>query len=159
MRRVQPRDQRAPAALLGVSAERLVVRQGRGVGPGQPHGLDEHLDGAAAGETDLPRLFISQVQLQELGGVVAEDAFGLLDHLGVHAAADGHRAQVPAAGPHQHLGPLLARGRAAGVDQRGQSHLFLCVFQFLQLLEELVHSAQTIPRRGHSYNFPCCTVL
>src|SRR4029450_10343704 len=70
-----------------------IVESRRGVvAPVQRQRLHEHLDGAATGEADLPRFLVAEIQLEQTGPHAAQDVFGFLDDLRVHAAADGDGA-------------------------------------------------------------------
>jgi len=76
-----------------VDAGALVVGQRGVVLVVERHRLQKDLDGAAAGEADLPRLLVAQVQLEEPRGVLVQHVGRLLDDLRVHAAPIGHRAE------------------------------------------------------------------
>src|SRR5262249_40881836 len=95
------------------------------------------LDGAAAGETDLPGLLVTQVELEQARLVGGDDGGRLLDHLGVDAAADGDGAEDAPSLPHEHLGAFLPGRGPARVHQGGQSHLASRVAQPVEMLEEL----------------------
>src|SRR5438552_128491 len=108
--------------------------------------LDEHLDRAAARETDLPRVLVAQIELEEPGPHRREDVLGLLEDLGVHAAADRHGAQDRPAFTDDHLGAFLARRRAAGVHERRDGHLAGGTAQLVEVIEELRHGNPMIRR-------------
>ena len=130
-------DGGAPAA-LGMGA-RFLVEDQRRVGVVQRHRLEEDLDGAAAGEADLPGLLIAQVQLEQSRRVPAEHVGRLLDDLGVHATADRDRAEDAPALAHDHLGALLPRRGPPRVHQRGHRHLGFLALELLDVLEEFAH--------------------
>ncbi len=138
VRRIEPGQDRGAPAPLGMGAGLLVERERRVVGPAEAQGLQEHLDGATAGEPDLPCLLVAQVQLQQPRRVRAQHVRRLLDDLRVHAAADGHRAEHAAALAHQHLGAFLPGRRAARVDERRDRDLGLALLEPVQIVEELV---------------------
>ena len=56
---VQPGHDGGPAARLGVGAGALVEGQGGVAGPVERHRLHEYLDGAAAGQPDLPGFLVA----------------------------------------------------------------------------------------------------
>ena len=120
-----------------VGARALVQGEGGVARPVQRDRLHEHLDGAPAGEPDLPGLLVAQIQLEQPRAIRAQHIGGLLDHLGVHAAADGDGAQDAAPVAHQHLGAFLARRGAARVDQGGQGDLPLGPAELVEVVEEL----------------------
>src|SRR6202022_763702 len=62
--RGEPRGERGAAPGLGVGARTLVEGERRVVGPAERHRLHEDLDRPPAGEPDLPRLLVAQVQLE-----------------------------------------------------------------------------------------------
>ena len=133
--RPPPGRRMRPRAL--VEEERPIARAVEG------HRLDEHLDGPAAGQPDLPGLLIAQVELEQAGQVLPEHLGRLLDDLGVHAAADGDRSEDPAALADQHLRAFFPGGRAAGVHERRQRDLALRLAEPLDVLEELAHAGLT----------------
>jgi hypothetical protein len=137
-RTVEPRDDRGPSALLGMSAHALqeVGRQR----------LDEHLDRAAARQPDLPGLLVAQIQLEEPGPVRVQHVLGLLDHLGVHAAADGDGTKHGSAFTDEHLGAFFARRGAARVHQGRDRDLARRPPKFVNLIEEFRHRVLMIRR-------------
>ena len=137
--RIEAGHDHGPPALLGVDARPLVVDQRGVVGVVERHRLQENLDGAAAGEPDLPGLLIAQIQLEKPRGVLVEHVGRLLDDLGVHAAADGHRAEHTPALAHQHLRPFLPGRGTARIDEGGHRHLGLVPLELVQVLVELGH--------------------
>ena len=100
----------------------LVEAGGRVVRAVERQGLDEDLDSAAAGEPDLPRLLVAEVQLEQARAHGAQDVFRFLDDLRIDAPADRHRADDVALLAHNHLGAFLAGRGAVGVDQGGHGH-------------------------------------
>jgi hypothetical protein len=88
--------------------------------------LQEHLDLAAAGQSDTPGRFVFHAEGEGLGVAVLEDVFGLGDHLAFHAAARD-RALELAVGGHHHLPADTHWRRAPGADHGGHRHLALRV--------------------------------
>src|SRR5439155_16106322 len=106
----------------------------------------EYLDRAPAGEPDLPRLLVAQVELEGPGPHRGEHVLGLLEDLGVHTAPDRHRTEDRAALADDHLGAFLARRRAAGVHEGGDGDLAGGATQFVELIEDLSHGHPMIRR-------------
>jgi hypothetical protein len=116
---VEASHDRAVATAARVLAHALVHTRadvGRAI---ERERLDEHLDRASARETDLPRVLVAQIHLEQTRAHRAENVFGFFDDLCVDAAADRDRAQHATALAHQHLGALLARSGAAGIHEGG----------------------------------------
>src|SRR2546430_15122526 len=84
---VEPRHDGGGMARGGVTARALVEPRGRIVRTIERERLDEHLDRAAARETDLPRPPIAPGQLQGPGPHRGENVLGLLADPGGHAPA------------------------------------------------------------------------
>ena len=137
--RIETRDDGAVAAASRVLSHVLVharAHVGRAV---QRDRLDEHLDGAAAREADLPGVLVAEIHLEQPRPHGAQHVFRLLDHLRVDAAADGDGAEHASALAHQHLGALLARSGAASVDERGHGDAPAGASQFVNVIEEFRH--------------------
>src|SRR2546430_4801845 len=143
---VAPRHDGGGLARGGVAARALVEPRGRVVAMVERERLDESLDRPAAGEPDLPRLLVAQVELEEPGPHRGEHVLGLLEDLGVDAAPDRHRTEDRAALADDHLGPFLARRRAAGVHEGGDGDLAGGATQFVELIEDLSHGHPMIRR-------------
>jgi hypothetical protein len=103
--------------------------------------LDEHLDRAAARETDLPGFLVAQVELEEPRAIRVQHVLGLLDHLGVDATADRDGAEHGSALTDQHLGAFFARRGAARVHQGRDRDLARSPPKFVNLIEEFRHGS------------------
>ena len=69
----------------------------------------------------------------------AQNGFRLLDHICIHASADGHGAEDVPALADPHLRSLLTWGRAHSIDQGGEGDGPLEVTELFELLEKFVH--------------------
>ena len=67
----------------------------------------------------------------------------MLDHVRIHAPTDGHGTEDIPALADPHFRPLLARGRAHGIDQGGEGDTPIAVTKLFELLEEFVHTIYT----------------
>ena len=107
------------------------------------HGLHEDLDAASTGQPDLPRLLVSEVELEQARLVGGQHGGCLFDHLGVHTTPDGDRAEDASTFPHQHLRAFLARGGAAGIDEGRDGDTPAGASQFINVIEQFRHDVQS----------------
>ena len=86
------------------------------VGRVEIHAREQHLERAAAGESDLPRFVVIERDRKQLvrRAAAVEQRVGRLDHLRVDAPADRHAADDPAAAADDHLGADLLGGAGRG---------------------------------------------
>ncbi len=137
---VEHRDERRrpPDARLLLD-DAIAERQLVGIA-GQRHGLDEDVHDPAAGEAEVPGIFIGHGNGEQRRASAREHRLGLGDHPRVHAAADRHRAEDSSVGADPHLGTLLPRRGALHRHQGGHGDALPRSRDAMQLIERLTHA-------------------
>src|SRR5580698_3639925 len=109
--------------------------------------LDEHADGAAAGQSDIPGGLVGDAEFEHLG-LTARNHVQRFSHDGAFDAAAGNRAQECPVVVDDEVGARRPRRRAPGLDDSGERHAMtglLPVFGSLQNVFVAIEHWSTSP--------------
>ena len=98
--------------------------------------LDEHPDGAAAGQADIPGGLVGDAEFEHFGLAAGDHVERLGDHRALDAAA-GHRAQEGAVIVDHEAGACRPRRRAPGLNHGGQRHAVAGLLPVLGRLQDV----------------------
>ncbi len=159
-------DQRRDPGVLpldkGHQGDRLPPRHplAKGGGDLRLERLDEHVDGAAAGQAHVPDHVLGDAKMQDTGRTALQQVDHLLVHGRLHAAAADRSGHPPAGGDDQ-ARPHRPGRRALDTDHGRHSHLFTCSEPLLNCIQKLYHHTASpacgarVPARCPALNHSC----